>query len=102
GEIVIGSLTDQSGPLSDLAGPNSVIAAQMAIEDFQAAHPDEPLAENIVHIDGDHQNDPAQANRIAQRMYQRENADLIVGVPNSAAALAVTSLAEKFDRLMIG
>lgn len=102
GEIVLGSLTDQSGPLSELDGPNSVIAARMAIEDFQAANPDEPLAENIVQVDGDHQNDPAQANTIAQRMYDRENADLIVGVPNSAATLAVTALAEQFDRLLIG
>jgi branched-chain amino acid transport system substrate-binding protein len=102
GQVVSGSLTDQSGPLSELDGPNSVIAARMAIEDFQAAHPDEPWVEDIVQLEGDHQNDPAQANTIAQRMYDRENADLIVGVPNSAAAFAVTAVAEQYDRLMIG
>ncbi|MDF1751069.1 MAG: ABC transporter permease, partial [Alphaproteobacteria bacterium] len=32
--IKIGVLNDQSGSFADLSGPNGVIAAEMAVEDF--------------------------------------------------------------------
>src|ERR1700751_1213826 len=34
GSFVIGIMNDQSGPYADLAGPSSVEAVRMAIEDF--------------------------------------------------------------------
>ena len=37
GVIKIGVMNDQSGTYSDLAGPGSVVAARMAVEDFGAA-----------------------------------------------------------------
>ena len=37
GVIKIGVMNDQSGTYADLAGPGSVVAARMAVEDFGAA-----------------------------------------------------------------
>ncbi|HYA72328.1 MAG TPA: ABC transporter substrate-binding protein, partial [Roseiarcus sp.] len=37
GSFVIGIMNDQSGPYADLAGPSSVEAVRLAIEDFGAA-----------------------------------------------------------------
>ena len=37
GVIKIGVVNDQSGTYADLAGPGSVVAARMAVEDFGAA-----------------------------------------------------------------
>jgi len=48
----IGVLNDQSGPYADLAGPGSVIAAQMAAEDFGGKVLNVP----IEILAGDHQN----------------------------------------------
>ena len=36
GVIKIGVMNDQSGTYADLAGPGSVVAARMAVEDFGA------------------------------------------------------------------
>ena len=37
GLVKIGVLTDMSGPYSELAGPGSVAAARLAVQDFDAA-----------------------------------------------------------------
>ena len=37
GVIKIGVMNDQSGTYADLAGPGSVVAARMAVDDFGAA-----------------------------------------------------------------
>ena len=37
GVVKIGVLTDMSGPYSELAGPGSVAAARLAVQDFDAA-----------------------------------------------------------------
>lgn len=102
GKIVIGALGDQSGALSALDGVNSVKAIEMAVADFRKNHGDEAMAENIEVIDADHKNDPAIANTLARRMYEREAVDIIIGMPNSAALLAVSKLALEKDRMVIG
>ena len=54
GPIRIGVLNDMSGPFADLSGKNSVVAAQMAAEDFaKEAGPGAPLVEIV---SADHQN----------------------------------------------
>jgi len=52
--VKLGVLTDLSGPYSDLSGKGSVIATQMAAEDFKKQHPDF----KIDVISADHQNKP--------------------------------------------
>lgn len=100
-KIVIGVLNDQSGVYKDLSGPNSVTAVKMAVEDFLAKHGDKAVTKDIEVITADHQNKPDIANTKAQEMYDRQNADIILDVPTSSAALAVAEQAKAAKKLYI-
>lgn len=101
GKLVLGVLNDQSGPYKDLSGPNSVEAVKMAVEDWKAAHKDDAVTTDIEVITADFSTKPDVANTKAQEMYDRENADIILDVPNSAAALAVATQAKNKKRVYI-
>jgi branched-chain amino acid transport system substrate-binding protein len=94
GKVVLALLNDQSGVYKDLSGPNSGVAIQMAIDDYKAKYGDKAVAKDIDLIQADHQNKADVANSKAQEMYDREKADIIFDVPNSAAALAVATQAK--------
>jgi branched-chain amino acid transport system substrate-binding protein len=100
-KIVLGVLNDQSGVYKDLSGPNSVEAVKMAVEDFKAKYGDKAVTKDIEVISADHQNKPDIANTSAQEMYDRQNADVILDVPNSAAGLAVAAQAKAKKKLYI-
>lgn len=100
-KIVLAVLTDQSGIYADLAGKGSVIAAQMAVEDFKKKYGDEAASKNISVVDADHQNKPDIANSKSQELYDRQKADVILDVPTSPAALAVASQAKAKKKLFI-
>ena len=100
-KIVFGLLNDQSGVYKDLSGPNSAVAIQMAIDDYKAKYGDSAVAKSIEIVQADHQNKADVANSKAQEMYDRQNADLILDVPNSAAALAVANQAKAKKKLYI-
>lgn len=101
GKLVLGVLNDQSGPYKDLSGPNSVEAVKMAVDDWKAAHKDDAVTTDIEVITADFSTKPDVANTKAQEMYDRENADIILDVPNSAAALAVATQAKNKKRVYI-
>src|ERR1700704_1333041 len=69
--VKIGVLTDMTGAYSDLAGPGSLIAAQMAAEDFGG----KVLGKPIVIISADHQNKADIASSIARKWYDEEKVD---------------------------
>ena len=100
-KVVIGLLNDQSGVYKDLSGPNSKVAIEMAIEDYKAKYGDKAVAKDIEIVSADHQNKPDVANTKAQEMYDRQKADVILDVPNSAAALAVATQAKNKKKLYI-
>jgi branched-chain amino acid transport system substrate-binding protein len=100
-KIVIGLLNDQSGVYKDLSGPNSAVAIQMAIDDYKAKYGDKAVAKTVEIVQADHQNKPDVANSKAQEMYDRQNADVILDVPNSAAGLAVATQAKAKKKLYI-
>ena len=100
-KVVIGLLNDQSGVYKDLSGPNSKVAIEMAIADYKAKYGDKAVAKTIEVIQADHQNKPDIANTKAQEMYDRQNADIILDVPTSSAALAVASQAKAKKKLHI-
>ena len=100
-KVVIGLLNDQSGVYKDLSGPNSAVAIQMAIDDYKAKYGDQAVAKTVEIVQADHQNKADVANSKAQEMYDRQNADLILDVPNSAAALAVATQAKAKKKLYI-
>lgn len=101
GKVVIGVLNDQTGVYRDLSGPNSVVAVEMAIADYQEKYGDEAVATEIEIVDADHQNKPDVANTQAQQMYDRRDADIILDVPTSSAALAVAEVAAAKKKLFI-
>ena len=101
GKVVIGLINDQSGVYKDLSGPNSGAAIELAIEDYKAAHPDDAVATEIELVQADHQNKADIANSKAQEMYDRQKADVILDVPNSAAALAVATQAAQKKKVYI-
>src|SRR5690606_31003654 len=86
-----------SGLYSDVSGQGSVVAARMAVEDFGG----KVLGKSIEIIFADHQNKPDIGASIARRWFVRDGVDMIVGVPNSAVALAVQSVAKEANRVHI-
>ena len=97
GVIKIGVMNDQSGTYADLAGPGSVIAARMAVEDFGAAK--KGLKVEI--LVADHQNKPEVGSSIARQWFDVDKVDLIVDVPTSSVALAVNQVAREKNRMLI-
>jgi len=96
--VKIGVLTDMSGVFSDLAGAGAVTAAQMAIDEFvEKAKP----AFKVELVSADHQNKPDIATGIARQWYDTGGIDLITDVINSGVALAVSSVAESKNRMLI-
>lgn len=97
-EVRIGVLTDLSGIYSDLSGSGSVLAAQLAIDDFKAsAKPSFP----IKLLSSDHQNKPDIASSKARAWFDADGVDMIADVPASSTALAVLKIAKDKNRMVI-
>ena len=101
GKIVIGVINDQSGIYADLGGKNVAEAVKMAVEDYQAKYGENALGGPVEVISADHLNKPDVAGAKAQEFYDRTNADLILDVPTSPAALAVARVAAEKKKLYI-
>jgi branched-chain amino acid transport system substrate-binding protein len=101
-KIVIGVLADQTGAYSALDGQKGITAAKMAVDDFKKSHSNDPLAKDIELVTADSQNNPSVMNSVAQRMYTQQGVDMIVDAPNSAGLLAVSTLAQQYDKVAIG
>ncbi len=96
--VRIGVLTDMSGLYSDVGGQGSVIATQMAIDDFVAAN---NPAYKIDLISADHQNKPDVGANKAREWYDTQNVDMITDVLNSAVAIATAKVADEKKKLVI-
>jgi branched-chain amino acid transport system substrate-binding protein len=99
GRVKVGVLNDQSSLYADATGPGSVVAAQMAIEDYQKANPSSKL--KIELIFADHQNKPDIGSALARQWYERDGVDMILDVPNSAVALAVSEVTRSLNKVHI-
>ena len=95
--IKIGILNDMSSAYSDSQGIGSVVAAQLAVDDFSAK-----LGVPIEIVSADHQNKPDAGAAIARRWIDTENVDVIMDLPNSAVALAVLAVCEEKNKAVIG
>ena len=96
GVIKIGVL-NESGPYAALAGPGSRVAALMAVEDFGAA----AKGMKVEVVFGDHQNRPEVGTKIAREWYDTEKVDVIVDVPTSSVALAVSQIARQKGKALL-
>ena len=97
GVVKIGVLNDQSGLYADLGGPGSVIAAQMAVEDFGGT----VLGKPIEIVSADHQNKADIGASIARQWFDADKVDMAIDFDNSAVALAVEQLAKERNRIAI-
>ncbi|MGJ4889525.1 ABC transporter substrate-binding protein [Bradyrhizobium sp. HKCCYLRH3099] len=95
--VKIGALSDQSGLYSDLGGPGSTLATQMAIEDSGLT----AKGWKIDVISGDHQNKPDIGTSIARQWFDVDKVDIIVDVPNSGVALAVNNVVKEKNGVYI-
>src|SRR5690606_39216231 len=73
---------------ADIAGPGSLLAAQMAAEDFGASG----KGMKVEIVSGDHQNKPDVGASIARQWYDTDGVDAIADVPTSSVALAVNEI----------
>lgn len=95
--VKIGVLTDHSGMNRDLGGPGSLIAAQLAAEDFGG----KVAGRRIEIVTADHGNKADTGASVARRWYDVDGVDLITDVPVSSVALAVQEIAKERDRVAI-
>ncbi len=95
--VKIGILTDLSGGASDMSGNGSVVAAQLAVEDFGST----VAGATVRLISADHQLKPDIGAEIARRWYDTEQVDIILDVPSSAVALAVQEVARQRGRMFV-
>jgi branched-chain amino acid transport system substrate-binding protein len=95
--IKIGVLTDMSGLYSDLGGPGSVLAAQMAIEDSGILK----HGYKVDLVSGDHQNKPDIGANVARQWFDVDKVDVIVDVPNSGVALAVNQVVKEKNKVFL-
>src|SRR5258706_6681266 len=97
GVIKIGVLSDMSGLYSDIGGPGSTVAAQMAVEDFGAAK----KGMKVEIVSADHQNKPDVGSNIARQWYDTDKVDVIVDVPTSSVALAVNTITREKNKVFL-
>jgi len=95
--VKVGVLTDLSGPAATPTGTGSVVAAQMAADDFSGSVAGKP----VVIVSADHQIKPDVGSAIARRWYDVEQVDVIVDVPVSAVGLAVQNVAKERKKMLI-
>jgi branched-chain amino acid transport system substrate-binding protein len=95
--VKIGVLTDMSSLYADTTGAGSLVAAQMAVKDFDpAAH-----GMNVEVVSADHQNKPDVGSNIARQWYDVDHVDAVVDVPNSGVALAVNEITREKNKVFL-
>ena len=96
--LKIGVLTDMSGSTSDATGRGSLVATQMAVDDFRSGA-DGALPVEV--ISADHLNKPDTGSSIARRWFDGEGVDVVVDLANSAVALAVSQVVREKNKVML-
>jgi branched-chain amino acid transport system substrate-binding protein len=95
--VKIGVMNDMSSLYADISGPGAITAAKMAVEDFNpAAH-----GMKVEIVSADHQNKPDIGAGIVRQWYDAEGVDVVVDVPTSSVALAVTDIAREKNKVFL-
>ncbi|MGU3496216.1 ABC transporter substrate-binding protein [Xanthobacteraceae bacterium A53D] len=95
--VKIGILNDQSGLYADLAGPGSVEAARMAIDEFGGS----VLGKKIELVFADHQNKADIGAAKAREWFSQDGVDVIADFSNSSVGFAVQSLAKDLNKVAL-
>jgi len=97
GAVKIGVMNDMSGLYADLTGPGSVVAARLAVEDFGAA----AKGLKVEIVGADHQNKPDVGSNIVRTWIDVDKVDVIVDVPTSSVALAVSEIVKDKNKVFL-
>ena len=92
GIVKIGVLNDMSGLYADITGPGSVVAAKMAVEDYLKSSKSNLKVEIV---SADHQNKADIGSNIARQWYDTDKVDMIIDVPTSSVALAISQVSRE-------
>ena len=95
--LKIGVMNDMSSVYADFQGIGSVIAAQLAADDYSAK-----LGVPVQIVSADHQNKPDVGASIARKWFDEGTVDVVMDLPNSAVALAVLAVATEKNKAVIG
>jgi len=93
----IGVLNDQSGPYRDTGGTTSVICAKQAVAEFAS----QMQGYTVEVVSADHQNKPDIGAGIARQWFDQDGVDMILDVPNSGVALAVSAVAKEKNKVNV-
>jgi len=98
GDVVkVGVLTDMSGLYSDIGGQGSVLAAQMAVDDFGG----KVKGKKVEVVGADHQNKADVASSKVRQWIDRDGVDMVTDALNSAVALATAKVVAEKKRILI-
>ena len=92
-----GVLNDQSGLYADIDGPGAVLAAKMAVEDFNP----EKKGFKVEVLAADHLNKPDVGVNITRKWFDIDKVDAVVDVPTSSVALAISQLVKEKDKTFL-
>ena len=95
--VKIGYLADMSGTYRDIAGPNGLIALEMAVADFGG----QVNGKKIEIVSADDRNSPDVASSTARRWVENDNVDMIAGLVASSVSIAVSDILEESGKLGI-
>ncbi len=96
--VKVGVLTDMSSLYADDTGPGSVAAARLAAQDFMKDHANV----KVEIVSADHQNKADVGSQVANQWYDVDKVDMIVDVPNSGVALAISQIAAQKNKVFVG
>ncbi|HWX84416.1 MAG TPA: ABC transporter substrate-binding protein [Xanthobacteraceae bacterium] len=95
--VKLGVLNDMSSLYSDIGGQGSVVAAKMAIADFDpAAH-----GMKVELINADHLNKPDVGSNIVRQWFDVDHVDAVIDVPTSSVALAVNEVIREKNKVFL-
>lgn len=94
-KVKIGVLTDMSSVYSDFGGMGTVEIVKLAIQDAGAK-----LGDDVEIVYADHQNKADIGAAIATKWFD-EGVDVIVDVPNSSVAFAVSEIARNRNKVLL-
>ncbi len=97
GVIKIGVLTDIAGPFMDNVGKGSIVATEIAVEEFGG----KVLGMPIEIVTADHQNKADIASTKTREWLDRDKVDAVTELGNSAVALAAMKIAQEKGRMSI-
>lgn len=95
--VRIGVINDMNGIYADAGGKGSIVAAQLAADDFGG----KILGTAIEIVSADHQNKPDIAANLARQQYDAGGVDAIADGGSSAAALAMQNVSRERKKILL-